>query len=187
MSPNKQLQRAVAVIRRRADERSAPPLTCSVRRHMKLITLIGAAVLMSSAAVAQDRETGDFNFDGHMDYREPSREPGNQCGWWRYYIYDPSVSQHRSVETSLCKEQFDAERKLVRSEVSGGMAGLIYAIRHFRWDGFTLVAVSAEKQDYDSERNLFIRTHVTNVDATSGPTVVARILTPEEAEARADQ
>jgi hypothetical protein len=154
---------------------------------MKLITLIGVAVLISSAVGAQNREMGDFNFDGHMDYRESSQEPGNQCGWSRYYIYDPSVSQHRSVETSLCKEQFDAERKLVRSEVSGGMAGLIYAIRYFRWDGFTLVAVSAENRDYDSERNLFIRTQVTNIDSISGPTVVARILTPEEADVRADQ
>jgi hypothetical protein len=165
----------------------AAPLMRGVRRHVKLIMLIGAVVLMSFGARAQDRETGDFNFDGHLDYREPSGEPGNQCGWWRYYIYDPSVSQHRSVETSLCKEQFDAERKLVRSEVSGGMAGLIYAIRYFRWDAFTLVAVSAEKQDYDSERNLFIRTQVTNIDSISGPTVVARILRPEEANVRANQ
>jgi hypothetical protein len=154
---------------------------------VKRITFIGVAVLICSTARAQNRETGDFNFDGHMDYRESSQERGNQCGWWRYYIYDASISQHRAVETSLCKEQFDAERKLVRSEVSGWMAGLIYAIHYFRWDGFTLVAVRAEKQDYDPGRNLFIRTQVTNIDSVSGPTVVARILTPEEAEVRADQ
>ena len=53
--------------------------------------------------------------------------------------------QHRLVETSLCKEQFDAERKLVRSEVSGGMAGAIYAIRYFRWEGFALVATAADE------------------------------------------
>jgi hypothetical protein len=147
---------------------------------MKVIVIVGAALLMSSIVRAQHRETGDFNFDGHMDYREPVPESGNQCGWWQYFIYDDSTSQHRFVETSLCKKQFDADHKLVRSEISGGMAGAIYAIRCFRWEGFSLVATRAEKQDYDSDRNLFIRTEVTNIDSICGPTETSQILTPDE-------
>ena len=104
--------------------------------QVKLAILVATFVLLISlvarAEFPADSESGDFNFDGHSDYRLPSNHPGNQCEWWEYYIYDPSINSHRLIETDFCKEQFDLERKLVISRISGGMAGLIYKIRHFR-------------------------------------------------------
>jgi len=130
-----------------------------------------------------EREAGDYNFDGHTDYRQQSAEPGNQCGWWDYYLFDESIGEHRFVETSFCREEFDPSNKLVETYVSGGMVGRIYTIRHFRWNGLSLVPIFVEKQDYDEERELFIRTRVTNFAALAGPTVVSEILTPDEMEA----
>lgn len=151
---------------------------------MKLITFTPVALfLFASGAVSQsggDRQTGDYNFDGHLDYRQQSEQPGNQCGWWDYFIYDPEIDDFRPVETNLCKEEFDSERKLVVTRVNGGKAGLIYAIRHFRWEGFQLVPTYAEKQDFDPARNLFLRVRVSNIDSPLGPTVLSEILAPDE-------
>ncbi len=66
------------------------------------------------------------------------------------------------------------------TQVSGGMAGDIYAIRHFKWEGLDVVPIFAEEQDYDRDHDLFIRTRVTNIDNLAGPTVVSEILTAEE-------
>ena len=151
-------------------------------RHLSTLLLL---LLLATTAVSQDapaREDGDYNFDGYSDYRLPAEGPGNQCGWWNYFIFDPAISDYRPVSTSLCREEFDAEQKLVRSLVTGGMAGLIYTMRYFRWDGFELEASSVEAQSYDPDRELFTFTRVTNLDALSGPTVISEILTREEAE-----
>lgn len=113
---------------------------------------------------ARQRETGDYNFDGHLDYRLPSQTPGNQCGWWNYFIFDLSARQHRAVEATFCKEEFDRVERLVKTRVNGGMAGYIYAIHHFRWEGFRLIPVFAEAQEYDAARDVFIRTRVTTLD-----------------------
>jgi hypothetical protein len=145
-------------------------------------------LLLAQAAFSQDdplREDGDYNFDGYQDYRLQSATPGNQCGWWDYFLFDPITSEHQAVATAFCKEQFDAERKLVKTSISGGMAGLIYARRHFRWDGQSLVATYVESQRYDPERELFIFTRVTNLDSISGPTVISEIITRAEAQENA--
>ncbi len=144
-----------------------------------------ALLLVSSTSQAlaehrPEREAGDYNFDGYPDYRVMREQPGNQCGWFDYYLYDPAIRKHRFVETAFCKEQFDEARKLVTTRVSGGMAGLIYMIRRFRWDGFTVVPVSAEHQDYDPERRLFIRAYLSNLDQPGGPSVSTEILTAAE-------
>ena len=155
----------------------------AMRSLILYLSLVFAALSMASAwsNSPAEKETGDFNFDGHEDYRIVSDEPGNQCGWFEYFLFDPSTSEHRHVDTNFCKEEFDAEQKLVVTRVNGGMAGLIYAVRHFRWDGLELVPVYLEKQDIDLERQLVIRTRVTNLDHFSGPGVVTEVLTPEEA------
>jgi hypothetical protein len=151
---------------------------------VKLVTLfILGAILEASAAFAQSaggRETSDYNFEGHLDFRVQSQQPGNQCGWWTYYLYDVEADDYRLVETALCKEQFDSEQELVLTRVNGGMAGLIYTIRHFRWVGFELMPIFVETQNFDEERRLFVRTRVTNIDSLSGPSVSAEILTPSE-------
>ena len=137
----------------------------------------------SSVALAEsppNREDGDFNFDGHADYRLLSEHPGNQCGWWDYYLFDPATQRHRLVDTGFCKEEFDSQNKLVRTQISGGMAGLIYKTSHFRWDGLTLVPVYVEAQTYDKSRKLFVRTRITNIDRLGGPTVTSEILTPDD-------
>lgn len=143
-----------------------------------ILLVFGSLIALADAA--DDRETGDYNFDGHVDYRLRSKEPGNQCGWWQYFLYDPDIGDHRPVETAFCKEEFDSGRKLVLTRVNGGMAGLIYAVRHFRWDGFEPVITYSEKQDFDPARNLFIRTRVTNVHSLSGPSISSQVLSPGE-------
>src|SRR5512145_3158578 len=115
---------------------SAKPHLCGlliVRQHVKrIVSSWMAALLWFSTANSQNaptRETGDYNFDGHLDYRVPAESPGNQCGWWKYFIFDASVREHRAVETAFCKEEFDAAERLVKTRVNGGMAGYIFTIR----------------------------------------------------------
>ena len=129
------------------------------------------------------RETGDYNFDGHLDYRLPSETPGNQCGWWNYFIFDVSIGHHRAVEASFCKEDFDSVKSWSRPGSTVGMAGQIYAIRHFRWEGFRLVPVFVEAQEYDAARHVFIRTKVSELDTLGGPSVSSSLLTRDEVEA----
>jgi hypothetical protein len=143
-----------------------------------LVALVGSGSAASQEAPA--RESGDYNFDGHLDYRVPAESPGNQCGWWSYFIFDAESGEHRAVETAFCKEEFDAVDKLVKTRVSGGMAGYVYAVRHFRWEGLKLVPVFAETQAYDQRLDLFIRTTVTNLEGISGPTVSSELLTRDE-------
>ena len=134
-------------------------------------------------AAGQDipkRESGDFNFDGHLDYRDPSQSPGNRCGWWDYHLYDISSREHRAVETAFCGETFDPVEKLVRTYLSGGMAGYVYTVRHFRWEGLKPIAVFVETQNYDGSRDLFIRTRIWNMDGLSGPSTESKLLTREE-------
>lgn len=154
----------------------------SVSQPVKLWTsiLLGSFLGIAIAQPPASRESGDYNFDGYVDYRKLTEQPGNQCGWWEYFLYDPEIKDHRPVETAFCKEEFDSDRKLVLTRVNGGMAGLIYAVRHFRWDGLELVATFAEKQDFDTERKLFIRTRVTNIDSLAGPSVTSEILAPAD-------
>ncbi len=151
---------------------------------MKIVTILVLAILLglpyARGQDVQTSEKGDFNFDGHQDYRQQAANPGNQCGWWDYFIFDEALGKHRLVETSFCKEEFDAATRVVKTRVSGGMAGDIYVIRYFRWDGLELVPTFAEKQDYDSRREIFIRTRVTNIDKVGGPSIVAEVLTPEQ-------
>lgn len=135
---------------------------------------------------APKRETGDYNFDGHLDYRVPADTPGNQCGWWNYFIFDASAGVHRAVETAFCREEFNPVKKLVKTKVNGGMAGNVYAIRYFRWDGLKLIPVSAEAQHYDEARDVFIRTKVTNLEGISGPTVTSSLLTRDEVAAESE-
>jgi len=145
--------------------------------------LVVSLALFSSVALAETppkQEEGDLNFDGHADYRLKSEQPGNQCGWWNYYLFDPVIQRHRLIETGFCKEQFDSENKLVKTQISGGMVGLIYKTSHFRWDGMTLVPVYVEAQAYDPARKLFIRMRVTDIDRVGGPTVSSEILTPDD-------
>jgi len=124
-------------------------------------------------------ETGDFNFDAHEDYRQQAAEPGNQCGWWEYYLYDPSLGEHRYVVTSFCRESFDPEKRQVTTFVSGGMVGRIYEKRRYRWHGFRLVTTYLERQDYDGTRDLFVRTTV-SFDEPDRPVVRTELLTPEQ-------
>ena len=155
---------------------------------MKFLNILTICLILAfpkaHSEAPPEREVGDYNFDGHEDYRVPSDYPGNQCGWWDYYLFDPDAQSYRLVETGFCKERFDSQRKLVTTRVNGGMAGLIHAIRQFRWEGLELVPVYVEKQDYDPARKLFIRTRVTNIDRAGGPTVTSEILTPDAVEAR---
>lgn len=154
-----------------------------VKSAQTLAVYLTLNLSVAQGEVAREREDGDYNFDGHEDYRLESEHPGNQCGWWDYYLFDPGTRSHRLVETGFCKEQFDSQRMLVITQISGGMAGLIYAIRHYRWDGLDPVPVYVEAQDYDPARKLFIRTRVTNIDHVGGPTVTSDILTPDDVEA----
>ncbi len=151
---------------------------------MHRITSLWLAIIAGVGTAASQeipkRESGDYNFDGHMDYRDPAATPGNRCGWWNYFIYDASSGQHRAVETAFCGEVFDPVDKLVKTYVSGGMAGYIYSIRHFRWEGLKLIAVSAEAQDYDEDRDLFIRTRIWNLDGLAGHSMSSKLLTQEE-------
>ena len=151
-----------------------------MRRHTFLLVGYLACVGPAAGQETPQREIGDYNFDGHADYREPSPTPGNGCGWWNYYLYDVSSGQHRFVETAFCGEVFDPVEKLVKTYVSGGMAGYVYAIRHFRWEGLKPVAVFVETQDYDEARDLFIRTKLWNLDGLAGPSASSTVLTREE-------
>jgi hypothetical protein len=152
-------------------------------RNMRRIVLAVIVILIGHEPLwAQEpgREIGDYNFDGHLDYRQASKNPGNQCGWWEYFIFDESVGEYRFIETALCKEQFDPVAKLVKTRASGGMAGDVYVVRHLKWVGLRLIPTFAESQTYDAGRHLFIRTRVTNIDSTAGPTIASEILTPEQ-------
>jgi len=113
--------------------------------RIALLWLVSVAYVGTAAGQeTPKRESGDYNFDGHVDFREPSATPGNRCGWWDYYIYDVSSGQHRAVDTAFCGEVFDPVEKLVKTYVRGGMAGYLYAIRHFRWEVLKPVAVFVE-------------------------------------------
>ena len=105
-----------------------------MKTMIRCLLFVPAALATSIASgdTPVAKEFGDFNFDGHEDYRIVSEQPGNQCGWYDYFLFDPVANEHRYVETSFCKEEFDAEQKLVKTRVNGGMAGLIYAI-HEGW------------------------------------------------------
>lgn len=159
-------------------------MNAGVRQHLNHIAslwLVSFACVGSAAGQEiPTRESGDYNFDGHMDYRDPSATPGNRCGWWDYYIYDVSSGQHRAVETAFCGEVFDPVEKLVKTYVGGGMAGYLYAVRHFRWEGLKPVTVFVETQDYDEGRDLFIRTKISNLDGLAGPSASSILLTREE-------
>ena len=159
-------------------------VSLDVRQHVKLVISLTTFVLLGAIVARgefpEGSESGDYNFDGHLDYREQTEHPGNQCEWWDYYLFDPALDSYRLVETDFCKEQFDSAKKLVISRINGGMAGLIYKIEHSRWDGLELVLVYAEKQDYDPVRRLFVRTKVADIDRIGGPNVESEILSSEE-------
>ena len=163
---------------------SRGPLNADVRQHLNRIAVFWlVSIACAGTAAGQEtpkRESGDYNFDGHTDYREPSATPGNRCGWWNYYIYEVLSRQHRPVETAFCGEVFDPVDKLVKTYVSGGMAGYLYTIRHFRWVGLKPVAVYVEAQDYDESRDLFIRTKIWNLNGLAGPSASSAIQTRAE-------
>jgi hypothetical protein len=149
-------------------------------RVASLFVLLSSHLATAAAQEAPTREVGDYNFDGHMDYRDPAAAPGNRCGWWDYYLYDASSGQHRAVDTAFCGEVFEAAEELVKTYSSGGMAGYLFSIRHFRWEGVKPVAVFVETQEYDEARDVFIRTRIWNLDALGGPSASTTLLTRDE-------
>ena len=94
-------------------------------------------------------------------------------------IFDPELASHRHVETSFCGEHFDSSTQAALSYI-GGMAGYVYSKPTYRWKGLSLVPIYVEIQDYDSVRDLFVRTSVEIDDNPWGPKVSTIVLTPAE-------
>jgi len=111
------------------------------------------------------RESGDFNFDGHEDYRIFVM-PNGKTTIWEYYLFNPVAKKFEESESlfSLSNPIFDSESKTVKTYMPGGHSGKIYVSEIYTWKSRSLVLMKIEKQDWIKKINSYIRVTVERVD-----------------------
>jgi hypothetical protein len=103
---------------------------------MKSVLIIFLAVATSCLCHAAERETGDYNFDGHEDYRVYRESDGKQH-YYDFYLFDPRTRKYVfSKELSqLFNPQFDATTREIHCYSPGGHGGAIFRREDYRWHG----------------------------------------------------
>jgi hypothetical protein len=113
-------------------------------KHTLLVLFTATASSLCSAA---ERETGDYNFDGHQDYRV-FRESDGRLHFYDFYLFDPRTKKYvLSKELSqLFNPQFDAATKEIHCFSPGGHGGAIFIREDYRWEDKRLVFVRVIQQ-----------------------------------------
>ena len=125
-----------------------------------------------SQPVYKDQEfftTIDANFDGYKDLSLVlwSGATGNVGhGFW---IFDPknNIFSFDEKLSSLTSPVFDATEKKIFSHANGGMTGCIYGNSWYTYDVDGALRIREQEiQDYDSKKNIFVRTTTLYTDGS---------------------
>jgi hypothetical protein len=109
-----------------------------------LALLLSATQLSTYAA---ERERGDYNFDGHEDYRV-YRESNGKQHYYDHFLYEPRTKKYVRSEalSALFNPQFDADTKEIRCIWPGGHSGKIFYREDYKWQGSRLALLRVIKQ-----------------------------------------
>ena len=113
-------------------------------------TTISLALLLLTAQVsidAAERDRGDYNFDGHGDYRV-YRESNGKQHYYDHFLYDPDTKKYVRSEalSALFNPQFDADIKEIHCIWPGGHSGKIFYREDYKWQGSRLALLRVIKQ-----------------------------------------
>ena len=137
-----------------------------------------------SLLYAADRETGDYNFDGHEDYRE-YRESNGKEHYYDFYLYNPLTKKYvYSDELSgLCNPSFDSSKKEIHCIWPGGHSGALYSEEDYKWQGKHLVLIRVITQtdvDFQDGKSHFVRVIATIEDGKPCIQSIEPVITPNE-------
>ncbi|MDZ4287080.1 MAG: hypothetical protein U0984_03935 [Prosthecobacter sp.] len=95
-----------------------------------------------------DRETGDYNFDGHNDYRV-YRESNGKQHFYDHYLFDPRTKKfiRSALLSELINPQFIAATKEIHCIWPGGHSGKIFYREDYQWQGKRLAFLRVIRQD----------------------------------------
>ncbi|MCL2764939.1 MAG: leucine-rich repeat domain-containing protein [Treponema sp.] len=103
----------------------------------------------------------DFNFDNYMDIAiYSSAASGTSNLRHKVYMYNPPAQEfyHHEELSDMSHLSVDTENKIISEFGKGGHAGLIYVFAQYKWENEELSPIHSERQDYDYESELYIRT-----------------------------
>lgn len=133
---------------------------------------------------AQERETGDFNFDGHQDYRVFRSSDGKRH-FYDHFLFDPKTKKHMlSTElSSLFNPVFDSKTREIHCIWPGGHSGAIFYEEDYAWQNGKLTFLRTVRQtdvDFGDGRIRYVR--VTSVLDEGKPKIetIERGRTPNE-------
>ncbi|MCL2186855.1 MAG: DUF1566 domain-containing protein [Treponema sp.] len=101
----------------------------------------------------------DFNFDGYMDIAIYNGS-GTTTFWYNYFIYDTKGKRYEYNEelSGLPNIFINEERQILKLHTNDGHAGLMYTSSDYKWINGKLTLMRKDKQDYDSDRDIYILT-----------------------------
>jgi hypothetical protein len=114
---------------------------------LKKVLLFWVLLAIPLSTFAAEREIGDYNFDGHADYRLYRKSNGKQH-YYDHYLYDPQTKQHAvsGALSALFNPQFEPDTKEIHCIWPGGHSGKIFYREDYRWRGSRLVLLRVIKQ-----------------------------------------
>ncbi len=137
-----------------------------------------------SQAIAAERETGDFNFDGHKDYRV-LRESNGKMHFYDHYLFDPKTNKYAHCKelSSLFNPSFDPKIREIHCVWPGGHSGGIFYEEDFAWKNGKLVFLRSIKQDevdFGDGQPRYVRVTATLEDGKPKIVSIERSRTPNE-------
>ena len=133
---------------------------------MKRIAI--AICLVCIVCLAQEKgdiQRGDFNFDGHEDYRVFVMPNGRRMEW-EHFLFDPNTKEHTSYKEldTLWNTTFNPTNKTVSTYANGGHAGQIYTNETYVWNKGKLKLIEKVSQDWDRKKGLYYKVTLKRVD-----------------------
>lgn len=124
-------------------------------------------LILLSSALSAEIEKGDFNFDGHEDYRVLKKTDGN-LRYYDHYIFSPSTGKHVLCTelSSLFNPRFDAKEQRIYCLYPNPSFPNLFLEDTYKWEGKKLafqISVEQTAVSIDGTTH-YVRVSVTLVD-----------------------
>ena len=107
-----------------------------------------ALLLTAAVSQANPKQTFDFNFDGHEDYRVLTVSD-SKSSLFDVFIFDPKSGKHvkDKVLSGTIYPTPDPKTEEIRCQFTGGHSGALFVADVYRWTGEKFEYVRNERQD----------------------------------------
>ncbi len=136
-------------------------ITTGNQSTVKAILLTILVISFFAPCHAAERETGDYNFDGHEDYRV-YRESNGKQHYYDFYLFDPRTKKyvHSKELSELPNPMFDVATKEIHCIWPCGHSGSLFGREDYMWEGTRLVLLRVVAQtdiDFKDGQTRYVR------------------------------